>query len=163
MTYRDPRNVGASPTRRNAVEEETVDSQTPSDLSSGGRALWVAISEAHELDAPQRVTLLEACRSKDRLDKLDEVLRGDGDTWMRLTEDVRSEDGTIYELRITQALAQANATANLLKQLLASLRLPDAATGRKPQQRGAARGAYAPTAKAGSVSSLDRARAAKSS
>ncbi|HQV84144.1 MAG TPA: hypothetical protein PLX57_13670 [Ornithinibacter sp.] len=163
MTYRDPRNVGASPTRRNAVEEETVDSQTPSDLSSGGRALWVAISEAHELDAPQRVTLLEACRSKDRLDKLDEVLRGDGDTWMRLTEDIRAEDGTVYELRITQALAQANATANLLKQLLASLRLPDASTGRKPQQRGAARGAYTPTAKAGSVSSLDRARAAKSS
>jgi hemin uptake protein HemP len=139
-------------------------STIPTGLSAGGRALWTDITEAHpDLDAPQKVTLLEACRSKDRLDKLDELLRGDIDTWATLVVDVNS-DGQIYELRMTQALAQANATANLLKQLLAALRLPDAASGKRPQQRGGARGAYSPTPKSGAkVSSLDKARAAKSS
>jgi len=139
-------------------------SDVPAELDAGGSALWALTTEAHpSLDAAQSVTLLEACRAKDRLDKLDDVLRGDAETWMRLAPDPRSEDGTIFEVRITQALAQANATANLMKQLLAALRLPDAATGKKPQQRGGARGAYATGAKSGTVSSIDRARAAKSS
>ena len=133
-------------------------SRTPAGLSAGGRNLWKAVTEAHDLDAVQEVTLLEACRSKDRLDKLDDLLRGDVDVWSRLVHDTRTED---YELKIDGALAQANSTANLLKQLLAALRLPDEA-GKKPQQRGGARGAYAATAKTGGkVSSLDRARAAK--
>ena len=134
-------------------------SRTPSGLAPGGRNLWKSVTDAHELDAVQEVTLLEACRSKDRLDKLDEVLRGDEETWMRLIKDDRTE---YHELKIDSALASANTTANLLKQLLAALRLPDEA-GKKPQQRGGARGAYAATPKAdsGKVSSLDRARAAK--
>jgi hypothetical protein len=138
-------------------------STIPTGLSAGGRALWADITEAHpDLDASQRVTLLEACRSKDRLDKLDELLRGDVDTWASLVVDVNS-DGQIFELRMTQALAQANATANLLKQLLAALRLPDVVSGKRPQQRGGARGAYSPTAKSGTkVSSIERARARKS-
>ena len=136
----------------------------PTGLAVGGRDLWLSITEDHpELDASQKVTLLEACRAKDRLDKLDELLRGDVDTWATLHLDPCSTEGNIYELRVTQALAQANSTANLLKQLLAALRLPDATTGRKPQARGGARGAYTPTGKTGAkVSSIDRARARKS-
>ncbi len=129
--------------------------RAPSGLGAGGRALWRAVVEDHELDPAQGVQLLEACRAKDRLDKLDDLLRGDVDTWARLTVDIAS-DGDVYELRMTQALTQANATANMLKQLLAALRLPDEKTGKRPQQRGP-RGAYKPTA-AGQVSSLDRAR-----
>jgi len=90
------------------------------------------------LDAAQEVTLLEACRAKDRLDELDQVLRGDVDTWVSLVHDPRTHD---YELRVNVVLASANITATLLKQLLASLRLPDAA-GRRGQRRGGARGAY---------------------
>lgn len=130
--------------------------RAPSGLGSGGRALWRRITADHELDAAQEVQLVEACRAKDRLDKLDELLRGDVDTWTRLTVDVNS-DGDVYELRITQALAQANTTANVMKQLLAALRLPDE-TGKRPQFRGP-RGAQEPTVPGGRVSSLDRARA----
>lgn len=135
--------------------------KVPTGLSVGGRDLWKSIVEDHpDLDAPQKVTLLEACRAKDRLDKLDELLRGDVDTWATLTHGLRTEE---YELKIDAALSQANSTANLLKQLLAALRLPDVATGKRPQQRGGARGAYSPTGKAAPrVSSLDRARARKS-
>lgn len=128
----------------------------PFGLNAGGRELWIAITKDHGLDAAQKVQLTEACRAKDRLDKLDEILRGDVEAWLTLTHDLRTER---YELKIDAALAQANATANLMKQLLAALRLPDEATGKKPQYRGP-RGAQKPSVPAG-VSSLDRARAAK--
>ena len=133
--------------------------QPPEGLGAGGSALWGAVTEAHELDAVQEVQLVEACRAKDRLDKLDRLLRGDAEEWVRLTHRTRTED---YILMVDDAAKLANATANQMKQLLASLRLPDAA-GKQPQRRGAARGSYAASsAKAGKVSSLDRARAAKS-
>lgn len=135
--------------------------KSPTGLAAGGRSLWKSITDAHVLDATQEVQLLEACRAKDRLDKLDQILRADVDTWATLVLDTNS-DGQVFELRLTQALTQANATANVLKQLLAALRLPDEKTGKKPQYRGA-RGAQKPSVAGGKVSSLDRARAAKSS
>jgi hypothetical protein len=132
---------------------------TPTGLARGGKALWAAITEEHDdLDATQLVQLEEACRAKDRCDKLDRVLRGDPDVWMRLVARADRED---YELKIDAALTQANATANLMKQLLAALRLPDPQSGKKPQYRGP-RGAHAAKVPGGKVSSLERARAAKS-
>lgn len=134
-----------------------TDWQAPEGLSAGGRELWDAVLESHTLDAVQVVQLTEACRLKDRLDKLDLVLRGDVDVWARLTHRTRTED---YELHIDDAFAKSVSGSNQMKQLLAALRLPDEA-GKKPQRRGA-RGAYtASAAKPGKVSSLDRARAAK--
>lgn len=131
---------------------------TPKGLRSGGKALWTAIDGDHDLDAAQLVQLEEACRAKDRLDRLDAVLRGDADVWMRLVHRTQTED---YELKIDAALTQANATANLMKQLIAALRLPDEQTGKKPQRRGP-RGAVKPQQPGGKVSSLDRARQRKS-
>lgn len=129
----------------------------PDGFSAGGMLLWDAVMADHDLDVLQVVTLTEACRAKDRLDKLDSVLRGESDVWMRLTHRVQTDD---YELVINQALASANVTANLLKQLLAALRLPDSIAGKRPQQRGGARGTYAPSAKGSArVSSLEAARA----
>lgn len=113
----------------------------PKGLQAGGRQLWREIVKVHKLDIAQRVQLHEACRAKDRLDKLDRLLRGDVDTWARVMHRTQTED---YELLIDDALTKANATANLLKQLLAALRLADDATGKRPQQRGGARGSYSP-------------------
>lgn len=100
---------------------------------------------------------------KDRCDKLDELLRGEVDAWATLVP-VDSE-GTEFRLQVTGALARANETANAMKQLIAALRLPDSATGVRPQKRGP-RGAQKPTvpgggapAAGGNVSSLERARA----
>lgn len=109
----------------------------PDDLFAGGRTLWADITEAHELDASQLVQLLEACRAKDRCDLMSRIY---------------AENGHDSKLA-----ADLNATANLVKQLLAALRLPDPQTGKKPQYRGP-RGAQAPTVAGGKVSSLDRAR-----
>lgn len=126
----------------------------PAGLESGGLALWTAVSAAHELDAMQMVQLTEACRAKDRLDKLDELLRGDIETWATVVHRARTED---YQLKIDNAATLANATADHMKKLLNALRLPDAESGKRPQRRGP-RGVQKPSA----VSSLDRARAAKS-
>ncbi len=129
---------------------------TPEGLGKGGATLWAAITEAHELDAVQLVQLEEACRAKDRCDQLDRLLRGDVATWVLVDVDSSGR----LSLRIDAALTQANATANVMKQLLAAMRLPDE-TGKRPQVR-AARGAYAPQVAGGKstpVSSLDRARA----
>ena len=128
------------------------------EFGPGGQRLWDAITAAHEeLDAQQEVQLTEACRMKDRLDKLDELLRGDAGAWATI-EDF---DGRPSVLVISSALDKANATANVMKQLLAAMRLPDS-TGKRPQQRGGARGSYgAQTPGGGTVSSIDRARKRK--
>jgi hypothetical protein len=89
----------------------------PAGLSAGGVGLWTSYSAAG-LSAAQLVHLEEACRAKDRLDRLDLILRGDVDTWARLLHRVQTED---YELRIDDALTKANATAANMRQLLAAL------------------------------------------
>lgn len=143
----------------------TTKPRCPSGMGPGGRALWRAVVDIHDLDAIQLVQLTEACRMKDRCDKLDATLRGDADTWMRLALDINS-DGNVYELRITNALTKANETANSMKQLIAAMRLPDADSGKRPQRRGP-RGAQAPSVaggadtaakSSGNVSSLERRR-----
>ena len=129
-------------------------------FAPGGQRLWDAITEKHELDEAQRVQLVEACRMKDRLDKLDELLRGDVSAWASIES---SDGGRPPVLVINSALAQANTTANAMKQLLAAMRLPDE-SGRRPQQRGP-RGSYGAQVAGGKesakVSSLERARARK--
>lgn len=131
----------------------------PRGLGSGGKALWKAITDEHDLDATQTVQLEEACRAKDRCDQLDKLLRGEVETWAEIIGD---EDHLTCRLQIAPALGKANETANLMKQMLAALRLPDPQTGKKPQYRGP-RGAQKPTTPGGKVSSLDRARQRKSS
>jgi hypothetical protein len=128
-------------------------------LGAGGRVLWDAVVADNELDAAQKVQLLEACRAKDRLDKLDGILAGDADTWARLAHHARDD---VYEIRVDAALAQANATANQMKQLLAALRLVDPASGKRPQYRGP-RGAQVPGVpggRSGNVTAMDKFRTA---
>ena len=120
--------------------------QAPRGLGTRGKRLWKEINEAHDLDPVQTVTLEEACRCADRLDKLEEKLSGREDAWAHLLTrvDLGDEDTRVVELRIDGALSEARQQQNVFKQLLASLRLPDAA-GVKPQQRGGARGSYKTT------------------
>lgn len=136
------------------VSRETSESEevergplpTPEGLSAGGALLWVEVSKAYALDMVQRVTLEEACRAKDRLDDFDRIIQGKGVLELmhfRIPHAfIPGLNGELQvEVKFDAVIANANQTANLMKQLLASLRLPDA-TGARPQQRGGARGAY---------------------
>ena len=142
--------------------------KAPQDLAPGGRKLWSAIVADHELDPSQLVQLEEACRAKDRLDEFDSIIHGKGVLNLmrfRLREhwDEEGDRTVAVEVKFDSVITQANATANLMKQLLAALRLPDSETGRRPQFRGP-RGAQKPSTPGGAsakVSSLDRARAAR--
>lgn len=137
------------PTAGEPVETEEVERDplpTPEGLSAGGTLLWVEVSKAHALDITQRVTLEEACRAKDRLDDFDRIIQGKGVLELmhfRIPHAfIPGLNGELQvEVKFDAVIANANQTANLMKQLLAALRLPDA-TGARPQQRGGARGAY---------------------
>lgn len=133
----------------------------PARLGARGRRLWREITEGYDLaEKPAELVMLEeACRIADRLERLDEILSGEVDTWMRL-QLPRGENVEELKLVVDGALAEARQQANQLKQLVAALRLPDEVSGKRPQQRGGARGSYQSNGTgSGSVSSLDRARA----
>jgi hypothetical protein len=130
----------------------------PARLGSRGAALWTAVTESHDLAASELEILTEACRCADRLEKLDAYLTGEDLSWLDL-ESMRRDDSEVRVV-VDGALSEARQQQNILKQLIASLRLPDQETGKKPQHRGA-RGAYAPKTTPAGVSSLDRARSAK--
>jgi hypothetical protein len=108
-----------------------VSDTTPPGLGDGGRALWASLMAqdatlTDELN-PTRQMALEACRTKDRLDLLDEICR---------TEPVMLDNGKGQPVA-HPAWVEARQQGNALKQLIVALRLPDTATGRRPQvQRG---------------------------
>lgn len=82
-----------------------------------GQRLWDELEG--QVDGERGLVLLdEACRIADRLDRLDELLRGDTDVWCRLVHDARTQD---YELRIDAALVEARQQAGVLRQILTSL------------------------------------------
>ncbi len=107
--------------------------KTPDGLTVGGRSLWAQVTEEHDLDVAQLAQLEEACRAKDRLDRMDAMVRVGSSTW-----------GHVGPVTLTlDPQRSVNQTAHSMKQLLASLRLPDR-SGRRPQRRGTSRGAYLP-------------------
>lgn len=119
-------------------------------LGDRGRRLWESIHTQHPgISDAEREVALEACRVADRLERLDELCRLNDPV-------VETEKGQI----ITHpAFAEARQQQNLLKQLVASLRMPEPASGKRPQTR-PARGVQQPKG-AGTVSSIDRARSAR--
>lgn len=133
--------------------------RVPSGLGTKGRRLWRELRELHEFDPAELVLLEEACRIADRLDRLDALLSGDVEVWLRFRVNDAGDEVTVV---IDSALSEARQQANVLKQIIASLRLPDEKTGKRPQQRGGARGSYTPSGKKGAtVTALERARAAR--
>lgn len=96
----------------------------PVALGTGGLALWDAITGLHDLDPAQEAVLTEACRAKDRLDRLDGMIRSGSQEWAG-------------NLVVNDPARHAVRTADTMKKLLAALRLPDPVTGRRPQYRGA--------------------------
>lgn len=86
--------------------------------------MWKAHRE--QVDGARGVALLEeACRIADRLDRLDALLRGKAEAWATVVYDLPS--GT-FVLRIDSLLIEARQQANVLRQILASLPMKEAAS-----------------------------------
>jgi len=116
------------------ASRDTVTQRAP-DLGSRGRRLWQQVTEdSGELRPGERVLLEEACRTADRLDQLDRILRGDEDAWMRLK--LVSEDGSVVQVVLNNVLAEARQQQVALKQLLAELRQSRGGGAAKPGRGG---------------------------
>src|SRR5215467_7749080 len=88
----------------------------PKGLGSRGSALWKEMAD--ETARASRLILLgEACRLADRLDKLDELLRGDIRTWAQLVD--RGSGARV--LLIDEAASEARSTAGALRMILGQL------------------------------------------
>lgn len=120
------------------------------DLAARGQRLWdnlLGQDKALEDEGnPMREVALTACRTADRVEHLEGLAA--------VTDPVVEGRGGPM---IHPLLAEVRQQAALLARLVSALRLPDDATGRKPQRR-QMRGVQKPSA----VSSLERARQAKS-
>lgn len=116
------------------------------DLGARGLRLWTSLlaqDVALEDEAnPMREVALSACRTADRVNSL-EILAAQTDAV------VEGRQGPM----IHPLLAEVRQQSALLARLVAALRLPDEASGKRPQKR-QLRGVQKPSA----VSSLDRAR-----
>lgn len=121
----------------------------PSGLDARGSRLWDNLlgqdASLGDETAPMREVALSACRTADRVDELER----------RATEVDPVVEGRNGPM-IHPLFAEVRQQEALLTRLVAALRLPDEATGKRPQKR-QVRGTQQP----GKVSSLDRARAAK--
>lgn len=104
----------------------------PSGLSTAGRALWRSVVADYDLDEHERLLLREACRTADRLDRLEKEAT-------RAEVTARNRFG---EIVIHPAQVEARQQSLALARLLASLRLPSGTEEARPQRRGAARGSY---------------------
>jgi hypothetical protein len=141
----------------------------PASLGNKGKKFWRDLHKDNTFDAAQTLILEEICRIADRLEGLNDIIDGKGVLQLmhfRVPGTMNEEGLVTVNLTVDGVLSEARQQANVMKQLIVSLRLPEADSGKKPQQRGA-RGAYnqgsaasssKPTGAGARVSSLDRAR-----
>lgn len=86
------------------------------DFGPRGRELFDSL-HADADDAALTALEVEAARIVDRLDRLEAVLSGDVDCWLRLAE---GRDGAIV-VRVDAALSEARQQATVLRQLLVEI------------------------------------------
>lgn len=108
--------------------------QPPSGLGERGTQLWLDLRKQGTFDPSERVLIEEACRIVDRLDKLDDLISGDAETWVDLLQERGDPESS--RLVINAPLAEARQQALALKQIFTELRQirgqaadPDAAGG----------------------------------
>lgn len=85
------------------------------DFGEGGEELFDALSTPLD-DAPTQALIVEACRAKDRLDKLSAITRGDEDVWCRVFE----AEGEVV-LKLDTAVSEQRQLATVFRQLLSEI------------------------------------------
>lgn len=108
----------------------------PAGTRAGGRRLWASVVEHYELEEHERALLVEAVRTVDLLDRLDDEVRRAGPL-------IDTPQGQ----RAHPAAVEARQQRVVLARLLAGLRLPageegDTQASARPQRRSGYRGVY---------------------
>lgn len=94
-----------------------VSRANPHRLGTRGLRLWKSIATGRKLSEIESQNLVEACRIADRLEKLDEMIRGDEDAWFRIKLP-RNDEGVV-EVLINDPMKEARMHAAALRQLIA--------------------------------------------
>jgi hypothetical protein len=91
----------------------------PEGLETRGRWLWAQVTTDDKLTPLEVVLVEEACRTVDRLDRLDRVLRGSGNEWITLAAEVegRSEVAVVIDAALSEARQQAGRLTSILAEL----------------------------------------------
>lgn len=91
--------------------------EMPTDFAPGGQALYDALYSPD--DEQSTVALIvEACRAKDRLDKLNRLTSGDEDAWCRVfAGDFEGE----LVLKLDTAVSEQRQLATVFRQLLSEI------------------------------------------
>lgn len=103
------------------TEPVTRDAVTPTPVGLGPRArrLWADLA-GQPLRPAERLLVEEVCRTADRLDRLDRILRGDDTEWLALKP--LGEDGSVVKVVVTSVLAESRQQQTALKGMVAELR-----------------------------------------
>jgi hypothetical protein len=101
----------------------------PAGLGEVGRDLWADVLASFVLERHERAALADACRVRDVVAELDEVIAREGTT-------IERETGPAPH-PVLAALARER---TLYGRIIASLALPDEETGKRPTRHGGPRG-----------------------
>ena len=93
-----------------------VDWIAPEQFGPGGEALKASL-EAPGDDAATRALIVEACRAKDRLDRLNRISSGDEDVWCRIF----TGEGELV-LKLDTAVSEQRQLTTVFRQLLSEIR-----------------------------------------
>lgn len=85
------------------------------EFSPGGQALYQHLTNPSN-DASTQALIVEAARTKDRLDRLNRITSGDEDTWCRIFHG----EGEIV-LKMDTAVSEQRQLATVFRQLLAEI------------------------------------------
>ncbi|MFI7168182.1 terminase [Rhodococcoides fascians] len=105
--------------------------KTPAGLNAAGAKLWKSVVDEYELDEHESALLLEAARTVDQLNLLQDAVTAEGVV-------IESPQGA----KAHPALVEARQQRITLARIISALRLPDEETGKKPQQRTGTRKLY---------------------
>ena len=105
---------------------------TPEGLGESGRELWDSVVGEFELDKHEMLLLLQACRTADRLDRLELEAAS-------LPVSLANHRG---DQVASPAMVEARHQSITLARLLAALRMPSGEHASRPQRRGAPRAPY---------------------
>lgn len=102
-------------------------------FSVNGQDYWTKMQKAYKITAEIEPLLVEACRMIDRLDKMDETLKGRG-AWLYLRIKGNPEDQT-YNVIINSVLRESREMATALRGLVAEIRSKLAAGADAPKAK----------------------------
>lgn len=91
------------------------DWEAPEDFGPGGRALFASLSLPSN-DAALDALVVEAARTKDRLDRLNRVTSGDEDVWARIF----TGEGELV-LKLDTAVSEQRQLSTVFRQLLSEI------------------------------------------